>query len=175
MPTISVAGDLILASDGAITCRSARVDGARFVCLPRESHPGLIKSDRVVRLVRAYLQDPNPPDTDLLPVVARLRAVPGMADPPVGTPAAGAASRRRRRPALPGRANIRLRHPAFGNVQVAVADGEGRCLWAGATGRAHVRALRHALEAVKGDSAVSVAWTARAPPPAARRDLGVYA
>jgi pimeloyl-ACP methyl ester carboxylesterase len=157
VPTISVAGDLILASDGAITCRSARVDGARFVCLPRESHPGLIKSDRVVRLVRAYLQDPNPPDTDLRPVVARLRSVPGMADLPLGTPAAAGAAGAAVALLFRDGANIRLRHPAFGNVQVAVADGEGRCLWAGATGRAHVRALRHALEAIEGDSAVSVA------------------
>jgi pimeloyl-ACP methyl ester carboxylesterase len=157
VPTISVAGDLILASDGAITCRSARVDGARFVCLPRESHPGLIKSDRVVRLVRAYLQDPFPPDTDPLPIVDRLRAVPGMVDLAVGTPAASAAAGAAVALLFRDGANVRLRHPAFGNVQVAVADGEGHLVWAGATGRPHVRALRHAFEAIERDSAVSVA------------------
>ena len=156
VPTISVAGDLILASDGAITCRSARVDGARFVCLPRESHPGLIRSDRVVRLVRAYLRDPHPADTDLLPVVARLRASPGMVDLSPDTPAAAAAGGAAVALLFRDGASVRLRHPAFGSVQVAVADGEGNCLWAGATGRPHVRALRNALEAVERDPALGV-------------------
>src|SRR5262245_60954655 len=48
VPTLAVAGDLLRQTDGTITVSSARFEGARFVCLPRESHAGLLQSGWVI-------------------------------------------------------------------------------------------------------------------------------
>ena len=141
VPTISVAGDLLLASDGTVTLRSARVDGARFVCLPRESHAGLVKSDRVIRLVRAFIHDPHPSPTDTPSLIARLQAVAGAVPSVDRLPAGGKVSL-----LFPDGANVRVRFPPLGMLQVSLYDPEGGCLWAGSVPRRNAGDLRQALQ-----------------------------
>ena len=139
VPTLSVAGDLVLESDGTITLRSARVDGARFVCLPRESHAGLVKSDRVIRLVRAFIEDPHPLPTDTPAVIARLEAVAAPAADRL--PAGGKVSL-----LFPDGANVRVRFPPLGRLQVSLYAPEGGALWAGTLPRRNAGDLRRALQ-----------------------------
>jgi hypothetical protein len=78
VPTLAVAGDLLRETDGTITVSSARFEGARFVCLPRESHAGMLQSQWVIRLVRAYLVGPQVAPADPAAVIRHLQP---LADP----------------------------------------------------------------------------------------------
>lgn len=156
VPTLSVAGDLLLASDGTITYRSAEVEGARFVCLPRESHAGLVKSERVQRLVRAFVAGPHPPETDLPAVIRRLEAIPGLSP---GAPVAGFGGARVAILFRDG-ANVRLRHPAFGAMQLFVASARGDCLWAGEVPRYRAGDVRVALEEIERQAGDALAGRA---------------
>jgi pimeloyl-ACP methyl ester carboxylesterase len=144
VPTLAIIGDLLGSHDGTVSHESARFQNARFVRAPSASHASSRHSPWVARLVRAFFEDPSPPSVDLDALVARIAAIPGirpgesrllqlaqvaimLAD---GTTIGTLSS-------IPG---LRL---------VFVADGEGRCVYAGQVPRASRPALEEALEEIR--------------------------
>jgi len=148
IPTLAIAGDLLLGRDGTISVASTRFAHACPVVLPRLSHAGLLHNDTVRRLVRTFLQQPRPAPTDTAALAARLAALPAI----------GAGDRRRcwwARLALLFRdgCSLRLLDEPFGARQVFVADSTGRCLYAGLVGRGHLAPLQRLLHDVRAELA----------------------
>ena len=146
IPTLAVAGDLAMGADGTISVASARLPGARLVCLPRASHAGLLGSRLARGLARAFLLDPRPPATDAAALIGRLRTVPGMGD---GRPHDVIWAT----VALLFRDGYSVRHWTlpFGGAEVFVVDNEGCCQWAGVVHWQQELALREALRSLGVD------------------------
>jgi pimeloyl-ACP methyl ester carboxylesterase len=141
VPTLTIVGDLFGPHDGTVTHESARVANARFVLTPSASHAALRTSPLVTRLVRAFFEEPTPPETDLADLVARIQGVPGIrtADPFLLRLANVVLL-------LADGSTVRTLNVIPGVELVFVTDGAGRCAYAGAVQSSNREALRRALE-----------------------------
>jgi pimeloyl-ACP methyl ester carboxylesterase len=141
IPTITIVGDLFGPHDGTVSHESARLVNARFVLTPSASHAALRYSPMVSRLVRAFFEQPSPPEIDLEALVARMQTVPGIraADPLLLRLASVSLM-------LADGSTVRTLNVIPGVELVFVTDGEGRCVFAGAVPWSNRTALRQALD-----------------------------
>jgi pimeloyl-ACP methyl ester carboxylesterase len=144
VPTLTIVGNLLGPHDGVVSHESARVPNARFVLAPSANHATLRNSPWVTRLVRAFFEQPSPPETDLAALVARIAAVPGIRP-------ADARLRRlaRIQSMLSDGTTIRLLGAIPGLELVFVANGEGACVYAGAVPSSSRAALRRAFDDIR--------------------------
>jgi pimeloyl-ACP methyl ester carboxylesterase len=144
VPTLTIVGELLGRHDGTVSHESARVPNARFVLVPSANHAGLRHSPWVTRMVRAFFEQPSPPETDLAELVARIAAVPGIrpADPRLRRLA-------RIQVMQADGTTIRLLGTIPGLELVFVANGEGHGVYAGAVPASSRSALRHALTEIR--------------------------
>ena len=144
VPTLTIAGDLVLRGDGVISVASTRFNHTRRIVLPRVSHAGLRWSWRVRRLVGAFFDQPDAPATDSAGLIARLAALPGLTK---------GASRLvwQARPTLLFRdgCTVRVLHRPFRSHQVFVADSEGLCLFCACISHKAVAGLDRALDEIR--------------------------
>jgi pimeloyl-ACP methyl ester carboxylesterase len=144
IPTLAIAGDLLLGRDGVISVASTRFAHCRHIILPRVSHAGLRWRKHVRCLVGAFFDDPARPPTDAGAVIARLSDVPGVSVADTG-PVWWARVFLLFQDGL----TVRVLDQPLGVRQVFVVDNEGRCLFTASAGRGHVAALDRALHSLK--------------------------
>jgi pimeloyl-ACP methyl ester carboxylesterase len=127
VPTLTVVGDLLGQHDGTVSHESARLVNARFVLTPAASHAALRNHRTVAGLVRSFFNDPDPPAVDHASLAARFQAIPGIiaAEPGLMLVAKIVMM-------LADGTTIRTLTPMPGLELIFVADGEGRCRFAGA-------------------------------------------
>ncbi len=151
IPCLTIAGDLFLGRDGTVSVASTRFAHARAIVLPHVSHAGLVRSEPVRRLVRAFFRTPRPPDTDAAAIAARLAALPGTgASDPRGCWWARAAL------LFQDGYSVRLLAGPIGAQHVFVADNLGRCLYAGTVDRFGVAALQRTLRDLRHELAAQL-------------------
>lgn len=127
VPTLTIVGDLLGQHDGTVSHDSARLANARYVLMPSASHAALRNHRAVGQLVRAFFEHPEPPEVDHAAMVAHFQAIQGMlpAEPALMMVAKVAMM-------LADGTTVRTLTPMPGLEVVFVADGEGRCRFAGA-------------------------------------------
>jgi len=151
VPTISIVGDMMGPHDGTVSHESSRLANARFVVTPSASHAALRHSPWVTRLIRGFLDQPDPPATDHAPIIAELQRIPGIrpAEPQLARLANVALM-------LADGCTIRLLNAVPGVDLVFVADGLGVCQYAGAVPWPNGPALRDALAAIREQTQATV-------------------
>jgi pimeloyl-ACP methyl ester carboxylesterase len=148
VPTLTIVGDLLGQHDGTVTHESARLVNARFVLTPSASHAALRNHRMVVQLVRAFFDQPSPPEVDHDALVARLRSIPGLlpAEQSLMLMAKVALM-------LTDGTTIRTIAPMPGLEVVFLADGEGRCRFAGTVPWTAKSAYQQALADLRAEHA----------------------
>jgi pimeloyl-ACP methyl ester carboxylesterase len=81
IPTASIVSDLLSGTDGLVTHRSARVEGARFIAVPGLTHMALRSSTVVERLIRAFFRSPTPSPIDTATLARELARLAGPGSP----------------------------------------------------------------------------------------------
>ncbi|MGE3272274.1 MAG: alpha/beta hydrolase [Chloroflexota bacterium] len=144
VPTLTIVGDWLGQHDGTVSHESARLVNARFVLTPSATHAGLRNSPVVIRLVRAFFEQPDPPPVDLQQFVARLKAIPSIrpAEPQLMRVAKVTMM-------LADGSTIRTQTAMPGVDLVFLADCEGRCLYAGAAPSVRGGGVQQALAAIR--------------------------
>jgi Alpha/beta hydrolase of unknown function (DUF915) len=145
IPTLVIAGDVDGGSDGTVTVECTKVPHAWFVCLPGLSHPALRNAPEVSSTVHQFWDNLSLGERiDAIPVVQRLRLVPGMTD-----------GHWRDFPRaeihlhLKERGTLRLWVSPFAIHHVFVADMDEKCLYAGFVGWLHIHDLKQALVEIR--------------------------
>jgi hypothetical protein len=151
VPTLTIVGDLLGQHDGTVSHESARLVNARFVLTPSASHAALRNHRTVAQLVRAFFEQPEPPPVDHAAMVAHFKAIPGMlpAEPGLMLVAKVATM-------LSDGTTVRTLTPMPGLEVVFVADGEGRCRFAGAVPWTAKAAYQQALTEIRDEHQQSV-------------------
>jgi pimeloyl-ACP methyl ester carboxylesterase len=150
-PTLTIAGDLVLHTDGVISVGSTRFAHTRRIVLPRVSHAGLRWSGRVRRLVGAFFDQPYSLSTDVAAVISRFAALPGLTQGHARLTWWG-------RPILLFRdgCTVRVLHRPFGERHLFVADQEGNCLYAACTAGVAPASVDRAFAAIRRDFAAQL-------------------
>jgi hypothetical protein len=148
--TLVLAGDMDDGSDGTITVESTKVPQAQFVCLTGLSHPVLRYHPSVIeRIQRFWRGESLSEPISLHPVVAKLRAIPGMTDAHLrGFDQAETFL------TLNDGVSIRAWRNPLGIDHVFVASPHGRCLYSGYVGWIHREDLWQALEDLRSEDGV---------------------
>jgi pimeloyl-ACP methyl ester carboxylesterase len=144
VPTLSIVGDLLGPHDGTISHDSARFQNARFVLAPSSSHAGLRRSRWVTLLTRAFFERGSLPSVDLAAIAEQIAVVPGinLAEPQMFRFARVAGM-------FADGSTIRRFDVVPGFELVFLADGEGRCVFAGGVSWSGRRALRQILQEIQ--------------------------
>jgi pimeloyl-ACP methyl ester carboxylesterase len=144
VPTITIVGGLLGTHDGTVSHQSARLANARFVQAPTASHASSRHSPWVTRLVRAFFEQPDPPATDLATLLGQISAIPGIgpAEPRLMHLAQVAVM-------LADGTTVRTLNALPGLRMVFVADGEGRCVYAGSVPSSGRAALEQTLAGIR--------------------------
>lgn len=145
IPTLVIAGNVDGGSDGTVTVECTKIPHAWFVCLPYLSHPALRNAPEVASTILQFWENLTLGERiDAVPVVQRLRLVPGMTDghwrdfpkakPHLHLEEGGA---------------VKLWISPFAIHHVFVADPDDQCLYAGFVGWLHIYDLKQALEEIQ--------------------------
>lgn len=147
VPTLSIVGGRLGQHDGTISHQSARFQNARFVVVPLASHASSRHDPWVERLVRSFFADPTPPTVDHDALAARIAALPDV------RPAEPRLQRMVRLAQvvvmLSDGTTIRTLNAVPGLLLAFVADGAGRCRYAGLVPRDSRQALHALLEEIR--------------------------
>ncbi|NJO80603.1 MAG: lysophospholipase [Cyanobacteria bacterium RM1_2_2] len=145
IPTLIVAGNSDEGSDGTVPVESTKFANARFVCLPRVSHPVLRNHPAVVSIIQDFWLDTTLGETiEYDQIIRRLHAVPGITDAHWrGFREATVAMK------LDNGGTIRTWKNGLGIDHVFVASPEGKCLYAGFVGWLHTPDLEQALTEIR--------------------------
>jgi pimeloyl-ACP methyl ester carboxylesterase len=151
IPTLTIAGDLVLHGDGVIGVGSTRFAHTRRIVLPRVSHAGLRWSGRVRRLVGAFFDQPHGLATDVAAVIRRFAALPGLTRGHAQLAWWG-------RPILLFRdgCTVRIVSRPFGKRHVFIADNEGHCLYAAWAAGVEMASIDRVLEGIGRDFAAQL-------------------
>ncbi|MCC7367102.1 MAG: lysophospholipase [Chloroflexi bacterium] len=125
IPTLTIVGDLLGRHDGTVSHDSARLVNARMVLTPSASHAALRNHRVVVQLVRAFFEQPDPPEIDHAAMIGYLRATPGLLPAESSLMMVSKVVLM-----LKDGTTVRTISPVPGLELVFVADREGRCQYA---------------------------------------------
>lgn len=148
IPTLIVAGDSHLGSDGTVLVQTTQFQHARFVCVPGVNHPGLRFSEVVDRQIQDFWAE-NPKNIvfsearSIMKTISQLRAVPGMTDAhPKGF--------ERSQPimTLKDGTIIRIWNDLLGVKHIFLENDRGECEFGGYVGWGHRDGLDRAIDVV---------------------------
>ena len=144
--TLTIVGDLLGQHDGTVSHDSARLANARFVLTPSASHAALRNHRMVAQLVRAFFREPEPPEVDHAAMVAHFQAIPGRLPAEPGLMMMAKVTMM-----LADGTTIRTLTLMPGLELVFVADGEGRCRFAGGVPWTAKAAYQQALSEIRDE------------------------
>lgn len=145
IPTLVIAGDVDNGSDGTVTIECTKIPYAWFVCLPSLSHPALRNAPEVSSTILQFWDNLSLGERiDAIPVVQRLRVVPGMTDGHWRDFSKSTVFLH-----LKEGGTLRTWKSPFAIYHVFVADGDGKCLYAGFVGWLHIEDLKQALAEIR--------------------------
>ena len=144
IPTLAIAGDLGLGTDGLVTVANTKFAHSKFILVPGGAHAALKRNSRLIPIIKEFWLNPqisNAPKNNLATrIIQHLQQVPGMTDAHYGDFA-------RSQPHLtfPGEIQIRVWQNSMRINHVFVADRSGKCLYGGYVGWLHTKELSKAL------------------------------
>ncbi|MGK7898350.1 MAG: alpha/beta fold hydrolase [Xenococcus sp. (in: cyanobacteria)] len=147
IPTLAIAGDLGLGTDGMVTVDNTKFAHSKFICVRGGAHAALKRNSQLIPIIKEFWLNPqisDPPEDNLATrIIQYLQQVPGMTD-------AHYRDFKRAQPYFTFPEGIQIltwKNPT-GIDHVFVADSKGKCLYGGYVGWLHAGELRKALALV---------------------------
>ena len=150
IPTLAIAGDLGLGTDGMVTVENTKFSHSKFIRVPGGAHAALKRNPRLIPIIKEFWLNPQisqPPEDNLATrIIQYLQQVPGMTD-------AHYRNFERSQLYLTYSEGIQIRtwKSSTGIDYVFVADEAGQCLYGGYVGWLHAGELRKALAVLTND------------------------
>jgi pimeloyl-ACP methyl ester carboxylesterase len=158
VPTLSIVGDLLGPHDGTVSHDSARLRNARLVLAPSSTHAGLRRSSWAHLLTRSFFERGGSDETDLAALVGQIEAIPG-----IRTEESRLFRLARVAMMFADGTTIRLFDVMPGLEFVFVADGEGRCVYAGSLLWPKRGAVRRAFHEIRDRERSALLYPAARP------------
>ncbi|MEM8828997.1 MAG: alpha/beta hydrolase [Cyanobacteria bacterium P01_G01_bin.19] len=144
IPTLSVASDINLGTDGLVTVENTKFDYANWLLVPEIPHSAMRYHPRIIPIIKEFWVNPqlgNSPKTDYVSkLIERLRSLPGMTDSDY---------RNFRQSRIVAQCadgiTIRFWKNTLGVSHVFVSDSTQQCLYAGYVGLIHSRKFDRAI------------------------------
>jgi pimeloyl-ACP methyl ester carboxylesterase len=152
IPTLSIASDIGLGTDGLVTVPNTKFDRANWILISGIRHAALKCHPQVGSLIAEFWNAPqisNLADVNLaVKLIDRLQALPGMTDTDYRY-----LKRSRLAIEFDENLSIRIWHSPFKVNYVFIVD-QSKCLYAGCVGILHTKALRETLAEFKTQSEI---------------------
>lgn len=149
IPTLSVASDLGMGTDGLVTVENTKFDYANWLLISNIAHNAMRYHAEMVPIMQDFWANPQlglaPEATLTNQLIQRLRNVPGMTDTDYRDFA-----RSRIIAHLPGELTLHTWN-SLGVAHVYLCQ-QQQCLYAGYVGLFHVQALRQAIRAIQNSA-----------------------
>ena len=147
IPTLSVASDLGMGSDGLVTVENTKFDYANWLLISQIPHAAMKYDPKMIPILQNFWANPSlglPPQTNSANrCIQRLRGVPGMTDTDYRY-----FERSRVVFSFAERTTIRTWNNSFGVYYVFVGK-QKQCLYAGYVGLLHASNLRQAIAEIQ--------------------------
>lgn len=147
IPTLVIAGDIGLGTDGMVTVANTKFPYSKFISVPGGAHSALKKNPKLIPIIQEFWLNPEisepPEDNWATKIIWRLQQVPGMTD---------AHYRNFEKSQIyylfPEGIEIRTWKSPVGIDHVFVAEPRGRCLYSGYVGWLQSGQLRQILKSL---------------------------
>lgn len=150
IPTLSVASDLKMGSDGLVTVENTKFTYANWLLISSIPHAAMKCHPQIIPLIQNFWANPqlgSPPQTDFASqLIQRLRSVPGMTDSDYSN-----FERSQIVANFTDGTTIQTWNSPFGINHVFVSKKGQQCLYAGYVGLIHALELRRAIEEIQQD------------------------
>lgn len=147
IPTLAIAGDLGLGTDGLVTLENTKFAHSKFICVREGAHAALKQNPRLIPIIKEFWLHPqicDPPEDNLATrIIQHLQQVPGITDADYRN-----FTRSQIYFTFPEGIQIRTWKSPTGIDYVFVADRTGKCLYGGYVGWLHTKELRQALVSI---------------------------
>jgi pimeloyl-ACP methyl ester carboxylesterase len=155
IPTLSVASDLGMGTDGLVTVENTKFDYANWLLISDIAHNAMRYHAEIVPIMQAFWANPQlglaPEATLTNQLIQRLRNVPGMTDTDYRDFARSHIIAR-----LTGDLTVHTWNNPLGVTHVYLGQqqqGKYQCLYAGYVGLLHTKGLRQAIRAIQNSAA----------------------
>ncbi|MEM6612355.1 MAG: lysophospholipase [Cyanobacteria bacterium P01_C01_bin.72] len=150
IPTLSVASDLGMGTDGLVTVENTKFDYANWQLIPGIAHSAMRYREEMIPIIQAFWANPRlglSPETSLSHrLIQHLRAVPGMTDTDYrGLERSQIVTR------LSDNLDLRIWHNPFRVNHVYLCQ-QRRCLYAGYVGLLHAAQFQKAIKTISNIS-----------------------
>jgi pimeloyl-ACP methyl ester carboxylesterase len=148
IPTLSIASDIGLGTDGLVTIPNTKFDRANWMLVSGIRHAALKCHPQVGGLIAEFWNAPQIGNLETIKLIDRLQALPGMTDTDYRY-----LERSRLAIEFDENLSIRIWQSPFKVNYVFVVD-RAKCLYAGCVGILHIKALRETLAEFKTQNGI---------------------